>query len=72
MDIAGKHIVITGAASGIGRAMAHRFHAEGAAKLFLVDLNEVPLNEVAEPLCADYCVCNLGLEHDVLGTIMRA
>ena len=45
MDIAGKHIVITGAASGIGRAMAQRFHAEGAAKLFLVDLNEAPLKE---------------------------
>jgi len=72
MDIAGKHIVITGAASGIGRAMAQRFHAEGAAKLFLVDLNEAPLKEVAEPLGADYCVCNVGLEHDVLGTIKRA
>ena len=72
MDIAGKHIVITGAASGIGRAMAQRFHAEGAAKLFLVDLNEAPLKEVAEPLEADYCVCNVGLEHDVLGTIKRA
>ena len=72
MDIAGKHIVITGAASGIGRAMAQRFHAEGAAKLFLVDLNEAPLKEVAEPLGADYCVCNVGLEHDVLATIKRA
>ena len=71
MDIAGKHIVITGAASGIGRAMAQRFHAEGAAKLFLVDLNEAPLKDVAEPLGADYCVCNAGLEY-VLGTIKRA
>ncbi len=72
MDIAGKNIVITGAASGIGRAMAQRFHAEGAAKLFLVDLNEAPLKEVAESLGSDYCVCNVGLEHDVLGTIKRA
>ena len=72
MDIAGKNIVITGAASGIGRAMAQRFHAEGAAKLFLVDLNEAPLKEVAEPLGSDCCVCNVGLEHDVLGTIKRA
>ena len=72
MDIAGKNIVITGAASGIGRAMAQRFHAEGAAKLFLVDLNEAPLKEVAEPLGSDYCICNVGLEHDVLGTIKRA
>ena len=34
MDIAGKHIVITGAASGIGRAMAQRFHAEGPPSYF--------------------------------------
>ena len=27
---------------------------------------------MAEPLGADYCVCNVGLEHDVLGTIKRA
>ena len=38
MDIAGKNIVITGAASGIGRALARRFKAEGAAGLCLADL----------------------------------
>ena len=27
---------------------------------------------MAEPLGADYCVCNVGIEHDVLGTIKRA
>ncbi len=39
MDIKGKVIVITGAASGIGKAMAERFHAEGARALILGDLN---------------------------------
>lgn len=31
MELAGKHVVVTGAASGIGRAAVVRFAAEGAA-----------------------------------------
>jgi len=30
MELSGKHVVITGAASGIGAGLATRFHAEGA------------------------------------------
>ena len=30
MDLSGKHVVVTGAAGGIGQALAERFHAEGA------------------------------------------
>jgi NAD(P)-dependent dehydrogenase (short-subunit alcohol dehydrogenase family) len=30
MELSGKHVVVTGAAGGIGRALAERFHAEGA------------------------------------------
>jgi NAD(P)-dependent dehydrogenase (short-subunit alcohol dehydrogenase family) len=30
MELSGKHVVITGAASGIGAGLAARFHAEGA------------------------------------------
>ncbi|HZM78276.1 MAG TPA: SDR family oxidoreductase [Candidatus Limnocylindrales bacterium] len=37
MNLAGKRVVITGAAGGIGAAMARRFHAEGAS-LVLSDL----------------------------------
>ena len=32
MNVAGKVVVVTGAASGIGRALARRFAAEGAAR----------------------------------------
>src|SRR3954470_15636695 len=30
MELSGKHVVVTGAASGIGAGLADRFHAEGA------------------------------------------
>lgn len=47
--LAGKTAIITGAAHGIGRAIAERFFADGA-KLVLADLNEQGLREVAASL----------------------
>jgi NAD(P)-dependent dehydrogenase (short-subunit alcohol dehydrogenase family) len=44
--LAGRRILITGAASGIGRATAELFAAEGAA-VALLDRNRAPLAEVA-------------------------
>lgn len=48
MEIKGSNIVVTGAASGIGRAMARRFKNEGAARLVLADLNADGLAAVAD------------------------
>src|ERR1700756_2578731 len=45
MRLKGKSVVITGAASGIGRATAIRFAAEGA-RLVIADRNETRLDEV--------------------------
>lgn len=47
--LAGKRVLITGAASGIGKAMAQRFAAE-RANLVLVDLNEPQLLATASEL----------------------
>lgn len=45
-SFSGKVVAVTGAASGIGRALAIRFGAEGAA-LALCDVNEARLKETA-------------------------
>jgi NAD(P)-dependent dehydrogenase (short-subunit alcohol dehydrogenase family) len=38
MDLRGRHVVVTGAAGGIGSALARRFHADGA-RVVLSDLH---------------------------------
>jgi len=48
-ELEGRVAVITGAASGIGRAFAERFAAEGM-KLVLVDVEEQPLEALAATL----------------------
>ena len=50
-SLQGKTAIITGAASGIGRATATLFAREGASVL-LVDLNEVAGKEVEREICA--------------------
>ncbi|MDO9408155.1 SDR family oxidoreductase [Patulibacter sp.] len=49
MEIAGQVVVVTGGASGIGRAMAERFLADGARGVVVVDLDEAAARAVAEP-----------------------
>src|ERR1039458_9827577 len=47
MELADRHVVVTGAASGIGRALAQRFAAEGARVVVVADLELQAARDVA-------------------------
>lgn len=57
-SVAGHSIVVTGAASGLGAAMAQALAARGA-RLMLVDLAEAPLRALASDLGAQACVADI-------------
>lgn len=50
MELKDKIIVVTGAASGIGRAMCIRYAAEGARAVICVDRDEVGAQETAKQI----------------------
>lgn len=53
MQLKDKVVVVTGGASGIGRAMAERFAQEGARGVVVADLNESQAQEVASGIGED-------------------
>lgn len=53
MDVSDAVIVVTGAASGIGRAMARRFVADGARAVVIVDIDGAGVDAVVDELTAD-------------------
>ncbi len=71
MELRGRSVVITGAASGIGRACAVRFAAEGA-RLVLADLDEAGVDEVARSLRAVAMRADVGREPDVRALVDAA
>jgi NAD(P)-dependent dehydrogenase (short-subunit alcohol dehydrogenase family) len=50
MEVRDKIVVVTGGASGIGRAMAERFHREGAAHVVVADLDGAAAATVAKSI----------------------
>jgi NAD(P)-dependent dehydrogenase (short-subunit alcohol dehydrogenase family) len=76
MKLENKVVVITGAAAGIGRAIATRFAREGA-RLVLGDIAEPHLTETAESLRKDGAkvhalVGNIAVRSDAEALIQRA
>ena len=71
MDIVDKRVVVTGAASGIGKALAVEFKNEKAKDVILADLNEEVV-KVAEELGFSGFVLNVGKEDEVKDLISFA
>lgn len=64
MDLAGKNVVVTGAAGGIGKALAERFHLAGA-RVVLADVDERRVRDAAASLEARRPLSALGIPADV-------
>jgi NAD(P)-dependent dehydrogenase (short-subunit alcohol dehydrogenase family) len=50
VELADRHVVVTGAGSGIGRALARRMTAEGARAVVVADINGDAAEQVAEEI----------------------
>ena len=65
MDVRGKVVVVTGGGSGIGKALCHRFAAEGARAVVVADLNETLATEVAARIGGLAVRTDVGVERDL-------
>jgi NAD(P)-dependent dehydrogenase (short-subunit alcohol dehydrogenase family) len=71
VELAGKHVVVTGAASGIGRACAARFAAEGA-RVVAADRDEARVQAAAAEMGAHAVVTDVSREADIGALIATA
>jgi NAD(P)-dependent dehydrogenase (short-subunit alcohol dehydrogenase family) len=74
MEVTDRTIVITGAGSGIGKALAERFAAEGPRALILADINEEGVEAVAASLgdIATAVKTDVGQEREIVALAERA
>jgi NAD(P)-dependent dehydrogenase (short-subunit alcohol dehydrogenase family) len=72
VEVSGRHIVITGAAGGIGRALAWRLAEEQPRHLVLADRDIDGARAVAEPLGAQAVELDAGREDSVIALIEQA
>ncbi len=72
MELKGKIAVVTGAASGIGRAAALRFAREGAAGLVLADLNMAALKPLAAEVKGLAVACDVSREPEIQRLVREA
>ena len=69
MELTDKIIVVTGGASGIGRAMCERFAREGAAHIVVADMNESGAREVAAAIGGSAQRVDVGSEQQIIELI---
>lgn len=69
MKVQGQVVVVTGAAAGIGRALAERFHREGAKAVVAADLDGAGAEAVGEAVGGAGFACDVGREADLVRVI---
>ena len=69
MELKDKVVVITGAGSGIGRAMAVRFKEEGAKHIVAVDINKNNVQATADLVGCHAMTADVSSESDMLKVI---
>jgi NAD(P)-dependent dehydrogenase (short-subunit alcohol dehydrogenase family) len=72
MDIKNKVVIVTGGASGIGRALCERFSKEGARGVVVADLDEAGALQVAGAIGGMAQQTNVADEAEVRGLVQAA
>jgi NAD(P)-dependent dehydrogenase (short-subunit alcohol dehydrogenase family) len=70
MKVAGKSVVVTGGAQGIGRALAERFAADGARGVVVADLDGEWAARVAERIGGVAVACDVG-DPEAMASLVR-
>lgn len=71
MVLTGKVVVVTGAGSGIGAALARRAAADGAASVIVADLDGDAAQAIAAPLGATGVRCDVTAEDELAALLER-
>lgn len=69
MKATGQVVVVTGGAGGIGRALAQRFHRDGAKAVVIADIDEAGAVAVAKEIGGLGLRCDVGREPEVAAMI---
>jgi len=72
MEITGKVCVVTGGASGIGKALAEEFHKQGARGIVIADLNGEGAKAVAASVGGVGMACDVAKEADIEALVALA
>ena len=71
MKVKDKVVIVTGGASGIGRAFCRRFAREGAKGVTVADIDETVARGVADEIKGLAIPCDVSHEEDILNVVKR-